>query len=360
MNPRRRRTALGAGALALPLAALLGPAAPALADDTGPVITSVATSNDAGGLTPYLPLACSVVVSFTDATRSPGAAYAVVVTDAAGARVLRAPGASYDRVAHQLVAVVPCHEVPEDVALTYRVLERDRSGAVTGRSRTQPHTTSYVGHPLSASDSSVMLDGEWSNVVGKRSRISFDGGWEAGTVLSTQVWTSPSKDFTAADRTANVDGSAALVSSGDAGAPALGFVPRPRDVDRWVWVSVRGDLPGKGSWAFWFAPERVVWPAQPASWVRSYGGLRGLVDSRPEVGHRLDVTAARLASAAESEGAVVRRQWLVAGAAVTGATAATFTPTRSMRGRSVAVRVTVHVPRHRDRTATLTAGRVRR
>lgn len=344
-----RRLAAGLASVAVVSSGAALGAAPASAAEGPLTITSVTVTNVGGGLSGHLPVQCAVAVEFTDGTPAATTAYEVVMLDEGGAEVDAAADAfDTDADPTDLRMDLACAAFTQDQPLDLVLREHADEGIVEV-SDPVPFTYEVTDHPTGISDSSVMQDGHWTNLVGKPASITFTGGeWEPGTRFDTRIWTSRTRQFTAADWTDNVTGNAGLVEATDLDAPVLSWTPRPRDAGRWVWISIVGQVPGKAPWTFWFAPEYVSYGAQPrAAWYRGYGEKVGVA----RVGRTVKVTRPELTTAGSRAGVTTSHRWYVKQGTwkpLTGAgsTKSYLRLTRALRGKQVMVKVTYRAPRY--------------
>lgn len=358
--PQPLRSALPVlGAAALLAGTVL--AAPSVAAEPASLsITSVAPVNDSGGLSGWLPIACSVRVELADPTPADPSRYVLELSHPDGSRD-RVDGAYSVDGAQAPIFQVPCDLVGEGSTVDLRVVETDDAGQVVETSATRPFELVVTGHPGSISDSSVLRDGRWTNVMGRPATIGFaDGEWEPGTRFATRIWTSAGRTFTAEDWSADTDGGAAIVDVEDQDAPVLRWVPRPRDTGRWVWISIVGQAPGHAAWRFTFAPELVVPAPMPTAFFDGYGARVGT----PRVGRTVAVTrpSTYLTAKGVAAGVKATYRWMVDGRPVSGTAAArrTFTVPSRLVGKQLSVRTWFAARGYRTIHRDASFGRVRR
>jgi hypothetical protein len=223
----------------------------ALAVDSALVISGITTANEAGGLTPYVPLHTAVVVTFTDATPGDATAYRVKVAGIGTFKHAQPTGN-----ADELAISVDGDQLPMDRERSY-VVQEVQDDAVVDASAPVPFTLSAVGHPRSFSTSSEKVAGQWSYRAGDTAKFRFDGRWEKGTTFSTQVWVSRTKKFTEDDYTFNTEGGD-LVTTSYASEPVMSVKIKRSLVGKYVWVSILGWKDGRAGWLWTVPAERVV------------------------------------------------------------------------------------------------------
>ena len=126
-----------------------------------------------------------------------------------------------------------------------------------------------------------------------------------------------------------------------AGATDRAFVPRTADLGKVVEVRVTGALAGFESVTRTSAATAKVLP------LLSLKTRKPTISGTPRIGVKLTVKPG-----AWTAGTAFSYQWLVAGKAVKGATASTFVPRSSDKGKRITVRVTGVKPGYRSATAT--------
>lgn len=309
----RRRLAASAVTLVLTAGALIAaPSANAAPADTAPTITGVRLSDEFGGLTPYIPTACGLVVSFTDTTPSANDGYLITATAPDGtteeSRFAFAPESSPS----QFSGSVPCPTTVDGDLFNIKVTEP----ATTPPETPEPFTyeLAVTGHPANARMATERTTGTPEFVVGDVVNISFDGAWEPGTRFSTQVWTSKTAEFDGDDFSDNRPGPEAIVAVYDSPDLTSTFTIPARAQGRWVWVSVLGEKAGEVRWLFTFNAIRVADApdtgpkTQPKRWVKSFGA----VSKKPRVGKVARLTSApELSQAGRTAGLKVSYQWVI-------------------------------------------------
>ena len=247
---RAARPAL-AGALLATLA-LAPPAAAAPDAQDAPVIERITTENSGGGLSGHAHLFTVVVVEVGDATPSAPSAYRVRVEGAEPETFeVYSPTGGDD-----LRANVPYDSLRLDEEYSYTVEELE-GGRVARVSAPQTFTLRLIGHPKRFSTSSTKVKGQWSYRAGTRARFRFRGSWEPGTRVTTQVWVSRTRTFTAKDWEYNTSGGA-LLDTPLLRKPVLSVRVPKALVGRYLWVSVVGWKDGRAGWTFAVPPERVI------------------------------------------------------------------------------------------------------
>ncbi|MBZ5735433.1 hypothetical protein K8Z61_13105 [Nocardioides sp. TRM66260-LWL] len=232
---------------------VVGPSSANADVSSAPRITATGISTESGGLTPYYNVACSRFVRFTDDSPSDASAYSLlvdgeVVDDAASAQPeggLSFSGACGRAGTHTVV-----------------VRETGTDGTVTDSPESTLRFRDLRG-PKRASLNAERIKGVYSLRAGSVARIGFSSpGFEKGTTIVTQVWSSRRRTFTAADFEANRSGSAAVVERRGSKAVVRFTVPK-RMVGRWLWISyaeLTGDFGSKGvtDWSLSFVPIKVA------------------------------------------------------------------------------------------------------
>ncbi|WP_148572899.1 hypothetical protein [Nocardioides caldifontis] len=245
-----------AGAVAAPVLlsiAVGGLTTPAHTQEPGdaPQVQKVTTANESGGLTPYIPLYSTGVVTFTDSTPSAADDYRVRLGKKDGSGHVQALGGGRFRATFDVYSLENGRSYPVTV-------QEVGAGGVTATSAPVDWTFRYVRHPRKFVTSSTKVKGQWTYRAGKRATFRFKGTWEPGTRVSTQVWVSKRKKFTPDDWSANVYGKAALLEAKPKAKPVLSVkIPR-KVVGKYVWVSVLGWKDGTAGWTFSTPAAKVV------------------------------------------------------------------------------------------------------
>ena len=305
-TPRRRGAALAAtSSLAVALGLMVVPAATAAETDaqTPPEIL-VKYHDEWGGLSPYISYGCALNVSLVDDTVSAAENYELSISS--GGEPATLPAAvlaisGYERWdgTSERSALIGCDDLvdseSDELSLTVRELD-DQGGELTSATRAFSHVT--TAHPARGDVSVARIGDEDVLVADCPAAITYEGEWAPGTVFSTQVWTSTTKDFTDEDWYANRGNPyanpptepAAILEEEGVTAPTTTFTPTASEIGRYVWVSVVGQAEGQAPWGFEWQPFRVVAesdlpvtepgpdpaPARvPAAWIKRAPKARG-------------------------------------------------------------------------------------
>lgn len=349
-TPRRLAAGVASAALVLSGASLL--AAPATAAEaTAPTIEKITITNEAGGLSGFIPINCTVHVDFTDATPSSGSLYEVRITNELGHVSDIVTWSEADPAdPTKLTTSLNCFDFTLGHTHGVKLVEHTIDGDEATVSERKNFTYENTKAPKWVEDNSYKKKGVFMHRVGEKQTLKFSGGeWEKGTKFSTRVWVSKTKEFTPADYAANDTGGMAIVDVQDAAKPVLSWTPKAKHANHWVWVSVVGQAPGKAPWRFSFNPPHFIEPAPTLgkAHVKSFGKKKG----KAKVNRSIRVTKPVLTKKGKKAKVKAAYRWQMKKGnkwvAVKGKKGArnVLKLTRKDKGKKYRVRVTVRAPK---------------